>query len=263
MKSGDRMRGEQGSLRMSRLVLVVNNDLTRLLHISIFLQRMKYQVFPVRSAEEALMIMDRTLPLLIITELVLPNMKGMDLVSTVKRDPRTEGVPVIIATTLMDPSMRQECEAAGCSGYLTYPLDHNKLYEAVQAATEATPRHYVRLAVALDVVVEDALAGTSGVRKEKVTAISEAGMYVATDNPIPYGTVTPFTLYLDREIAWGIRVEGKVLHSTKGTVPDKLPGMGVQFMLIRPEDREAIRTFVRKKLMEGIEEADAPAVRPG
>ncbi len=31
------------------------------------------------------------------------------------------------------------------------------------------------------------------------------------------------------------------------------PGMAVQFTLIRPEDHEAIRTFISKKLMEGIE----------
>ena len=70
---------------------------------------------------------------------------------------------------------------------------------------------------------------------------------------MPIGTITPFTLYLDRSLAWGIRLEGKVLNSRISAGPGMAPGMGVKFTLIRPEDHEAIRIFISKKLMEGIE----------
>ena len=239
--------------REKRIVLVVDGNCTKQFFTSIFLQRLNYHVFPVKTAEEALAIMELTLPLLIITEISLLRMSGFELLKNVKQNPRTQKVPVLIYTELKTPTHRKACEQAGCAGYLTQPVDHNQLYAAIQKATEAEPRRFVRLPTFLDVIVEGHTPSGGGERKVQVTAISEHGMYVSTLDPLPFGTTVPFTLFLDRSLAWGIRLEGKVLHSRASGGPDMSPGMAVQFTLIRPEDHEAIRTFISKKLMEGIE----------
>jgi CheY-like chemotaxis protein/Tfp pilus assembly protein PilZ len=238
--------------REKRIVLVVDGDCTKQFFTCVFLQRLNYHVFPVKTAEDALLIMELTIPLLIMTEITLPQMNGIELLKSVKQDPRTRGIPVLIYTSLKAPSYRQACEQAGCAGYLIQPADHNQLFEAVQKATEPTPRSFVRLNTSLDVIVEGAPLPGGGERKEQVTAISEHGMYVSAQNPLPYGTTSPFTLYLDRSLAWGIRVEGKVIYSVPAGDPRKNAGMGVKFTQIRPEDRESIRGFIRKKLLDGI-----------
>ena len=238
--------------REKQIVLIVDGDITRQFYTTIFLQRLNYHVFPVKTAEEALMIMELTVPLLVITDVTLPRMSGTDLLRSIKQNLRTWDVPVLIYTALKAPADRDACKEAGCAGYLTEPADHSQLYEAVQNATETTPRHFIRLDTSLDVVVEGGAAAGGGERKERVTAISEHGMYVNTPDPMPYGTTVPFTLYLDRAMAWGIRVEGMVLYSHSGASSGKLPGMGVKFVLIRPDDRNAIRNFIREKLMSGL-----------
>jgi two-component system cell cycle response regulator DivK len=238
-----------------KIVLVVDGDCAKQFFTCILLQRLKYHVFPVKTAEEAMIIMELTLPLLIMTEIALPHKSGIELLKNVKRNPRTNGVPVLIYTSENSPADRQECEQAGCAAYLVQPVDHNRLYEAVQMATEPstrTPRRFVRLATSLDVIVESGPLTTGGEIKEKVTAISEHGMFVSAQNPLPYGSTSLFTLYLDRSLAWGIRVEGKVIYSVRVGDPQKTAGMGVKFTQIRPEDRESIRLFIAKKLMEGI-----------
>jgi CheY-like chemotaxis protein len=240
-----------------QIVLVVDGDSTRRFLTSILLQRLDYLVFPVKTAEEALMIMEICNPLLIMTELALPQMSGLEFLRTVKRNPLTGAVPVVVYTALTDPSYRRACEEAGCAGYLTQPADHNKLYEAVQKATER-PRRVVRLATSLDVIVEGAAMREGGRKKELVSAISEHGMYIATENPLARGAVAPFTLFLDRSLAWGIRVECTVLYSYSHEEKGQPAGMGVKFTQIRPEDREAIRVFIGRKLLEGI----AVPVRP-
>jgi CheY-like chemotaxis protein len=237
--------------REKQIVLVVDADLTRQFYTTVLLERLHYQVFPVKTAEEALMITELTAPLLIITEITLPRMSGIDLLKSVKQDPRTRDVPVLVYTALRDRAYRDECRLAGCAEYLTDPADHNQLYEAVQNATETTPRHYVRLDTS-DAFVEGAAPG-GGEKRERVTAISEHGMYVRTTDPLPSGSVVPFTLYLDRALAWGIRVGGQVLHSQTGEgLSGKLPGMSVKFVQIRHEDRESIRDFIRENLLSGI-----------
>jgi len=242
-----------GVTQEKQIVLVVDNDCKKQFFTCIFLQRLNYHVFPVKTAEEALAIMELTLPLLIITEISLLQMSGFELLKNVKQTPRTQKVPVLIYTDLKTPTHRKACELAGCAGYLTQPADHNQLYAAVQKATEAEPRSFVRLPTFLDVIVEGPTPSGVGERRGQVTAISEHGMYVSTPDPLPFGTTVPFTLFLDRSLAWGIRLEGKVLHSQFSGGPGMTPGMAVQFTLIRPEDHEAIRTFIGKKLMEGIE----------
>jgi two-component system cell cycle response regulator DivK len=236
-----------------QIVLVVEGDTSQQFFACVFLQRLNYHAFPVKTAEEALRIMELTVPLLVMTELVLPLMSGIDLLRTIKQDPRISKVPVLIYTSDSSPSSRQACEQAGCAGYLTRPADHNQVYAAVQRATENTPRHFVRLATQLDVIVESGAAAGGGEKKEKVTAISEDGMYVSMPNPLPIGSMATFTLFLDRALAWGIRVEGTVRCSDVSNDPAKLTGIGVKFTQIRPEDKASIRTFIEKKLMEGIE----------
>ncbi len=239
----------QGSEREQQIVLVVDGDCARQFLTCVLLQRLGYHVFPVKTAEEALMIMELAVPLIVLTEIALPQMNGIDLLKQVKQNPRSRHVPVLVYTALKDATYRQACEKAGCAGFVTQPAEHNELYEAIQNATENTPRHFVRLTTSLDVVVEGT-GREGGARNEKVTAISERGMYVRTPNPLPYGTTVPLTLYLE-SFARGIRVEGKVLYSHSGG-DSKIPGMGVKFKQIRPEDREGIRVFIRRKLMEGI-----------
>jgi len=237
--------------RDKKIILVVDGDLARQFFTTVLLQRLKYHVFPVKTAEEAMMVIELTMPLLIITEVALPQMSGVDLLKNVKQDARFKKVPVIMYTALKDPSLRTACMQAGCAAYLTQPTDHNQMYEAVQKATEAEPRQFVRLTTSLDVIVEGGPSSV-GEKKEQVTAISEHGVYISTPAPLPFGTTTTFTLFLDRAGAWGIRVVGKVLYSHAAGKPGKHPGMGVKFEQIRSEDSEAIKNFIRTQLVEGI-----------
>ncbi len=198
-----------GVKQEKQIVLVVDNDCKKQFFTCIFLQRLNYHVFPVKTAEEALAILELTLPLLIITEISLLQMSGFELLKNVKQNPRTRKVPVLIYTDLKTPTHRKACELAGCAGYLTQPADHNQLYAAVQKATEAEPRRFVRLPTFLDVIVEGQTPSGVGERKVQVTAISEHGMYVSTPDPLPSGTTVPFTLFLDRSLAGASGLKGK------------------------------------------------------
>lgn len=201
--------------REKQIILIVDGDSTRQFFTAVFLQRFNYHVFPVKTAEAALMITELTVPLLVITDITLPQMNGIDLLKTLKQNPRTREVPLLIYTGLKSPAYREECKQAGCAGYLTEPADHNQLYEAVQKATETTPRHYVRLDTSLDVIVESSPLDGSGERREKVTALSEHGMFVSSQQPLPFSSTSPFTLILDRAAGWKIKVEGKILVTTQ------------------------------------------------
>jgi CheY-like chemotaxis protein/Tfp pilus assembly protein PilZ len=233
--------------RQKQVLLLVDADIQNRFYTDLVLQRLGYQVFSVKTGEEALVVMEMTAPLAVLTDVTLPQMSGIELLKQIKQGERSRDIPVIFCTAMRDPSLRAECSAAGAAGFLVQPADHNQLYEAVQHATEGTPRRFIRLATMLDVIVED-----GSMRKEKVTAISEHGMYVNTDQPLPRGTTVPFVLFLDRSLAWGIRVEGTVLYSRSSGAENTPAGMGVKFTQIRPDDRDQIGNFIQRTLMQGL-----------
>lgn len=242
--------GSQTAERKKRLLLLVDGNASDMLYTGILLQRLEYTIYTAKTAEEALEIMGITLPSLVLTEITLPKMNGIDLLKQIKQELRTRRIPVIVYTALKDPAHKTASLRAGCADFLTKPAEPNALYAAIQDATEATPRHFVRLKTYLDVIVGDERAAANTPTAECITAISENGIYVNSPSPLPVGAAVPLTIFLKNA---KIRVEGKVLYSfAKGKGPMREPGMGVKFERISPQDKDLIRAFIREQLVEDI-----------
>jgi len=228
---------------MKNVILLVDGDAPRLFATGMLLQQFAYNVYTTTTAEEALQIVDLVLPIAIITELRLPGMSGMDLLTTIKKHPRTKDVPVIILTQEADRRSEDACLQAGCAAYLKKPVEPDALYCVIQQLTEPTPRSHVRIKTCLTVIVGDAGRSNPG---EGVTDLSENGMYVRTLHPAKVGARLLFTLFVDDR---PVRIEGVVLYSYSfGEGPLKEPGMGVKFLSLSTEDGELLRRFIRDHL---------------
>jgi CheY-like chemotaxis protein len=233
-----------------QVVVVVDAKPMRQFYTSIFLQRLNYHVIMAKTAEDALLFMGLTVPLIVIANYDLPQMSGLELLKRVKQDHRTRSVPFIVYTSNRSPEVQRACEEAGCYAYLRHPCSLEELYATVQQATQATPRRFVRLATALAVVVGDDRPAEA--RNDLITALSEQGMFVSTSAPIALGTVLSFAFYLPNAPGWIIRVEGQVLFSHFGADKRTVPGMAVKFLRIGDQERAFVREFIKQKLMEGI-----------
>lgn len=88
--------------------------------------------FHYRSAatgEEALSAIHRHLPALIILDLMLPDLDGLEICRRVKSEPLTAGVPVIILTAMDSDRTRRQGLACGAAEYVTKPFDPEALME--------------------------------------------------------------------------------------------------------------------------------------
>ncbi len=236
--------------RKRRLLIVADGDAQHLYYTGILLQRLEYTIYTTRSAEDALEIMNISVPALLLTEVKLDKMNGLDLLRAVKTNAATKAVPVIVYGEVKDPSHRELCLKAGAAAFVSKPVDPDALYAAIQKATETTPRSFIRLKTMLQVAVGEVagLGGNEG--KERVTALSEHGLYVSTFHPKPKGTMVPVTLFLDGA---AIRIDGIVLYATeKDLDPTRAAGMGIKFVRIRPEDQEKIRAFIKEQVTQDL-----------
>ncbi len=66
-------------------------------------------------------------PDLIIMDILLPKMNGLDAVTNIRSNPKTKMVPILAATCLTQPGDRERCLQAGCNDYLPKPFTHIEL----------------------------------------------------------------------------------------------------------------------------------------
>ncbi len=71
-------------------------------------------------------------PLLIILDINLPRLNGIELLEQIKEDPRRKKSPVIMLTTTDDPREVNRCYELGCSVYITKPVEYSAFIDAVR-----------------------------------------------------------------------------------------------------------------------------------
>lgn len=106
----------------SLILVVEDSEANQLLACSI-LERDGYRVDRAATAREALERLTSRLPDLILMDMQLPGQDGLGLTRQLKADSRTSKVPIIAFTAHAMVGDKEEALAAGCSGYITKPIN--------------------------------------------------------------------------------------------------------------------------------------------
>ena len=105
-----------------KILLVEDNPVNR--RLAIFLLRSQgYQVREATSALDAFEILKSEQFDLIVMDIQLPGMDGLEATTKLRAEPATAEIPVIAVTSYAMAGDRDKALAAGCSGYVTKPID--------------------------------------------------------------------------------------------------------------------------------------------
>ena len=110
-------------------ILIVDDNAANLKLARVLLQGEGYAVRTAIDAEDALRQLSTFKPRLILMDIQLPGMDGLELTRRLKSDPGTKDIVIIALTAYAMKGDEEKARAAGCDGYVAKPVD-----------TEALPR---------------------------------------------------------------------------------------------------------------------------
>src|SRR5581483_10727674 len=103
-------------------ILIVEDDPQVMEVFSLMLEDGGYEVRRAESALPALLMAGGKLPDLILADLNMPHMNGLELIGQFKSYSDTRNIPIIVVTGSDEPANREAALKAGCVGYITKPV---------------------------------------------------------------------------------------------------------------------------------------------
>ena len=114
-------------------IMLVDDSATILLSISSILSKAGYTVEKAPNAEEALKKFQGGIKIdLLITDLNMPGMNGIELIKLVRQIPAYKFVPILFLTTESQQERRLEAKAAGASGWIVKPATADELLSTIK-----------------------------------------------------------------------------------------------------------------------------------
>ena len=110
-----------------RTVLLVEDSDAIRDAFTILLEDAGYTVLGAGTGEDALRLAADRMPDLVLLDMGLPDMTGLDVVRRIKAEPGTAAIAVVAVTGRDEESDRKACLAAGCTAYLVKPVNTQKL----------------------------------------------------------------------------------------------------------------------------------------
>lgn len=113
-------------------ILIVDDDKTTRKLLSFYLKGSGFEVVTAENGLDALEKLGMEDINLIMTDLNMPYMDGIELVKTLKADPNSAQIPIIMVTTEADINEQNRAFAAGANAYVTKPVTADMIAQKIK-----------------------------------------------------------------------------------------------------------------------------------
>ena len=116
---------------MSKTIITVDDASTIRKMVSFTLQPTGHRVIEAADGTQAMDLLRREAVDLILSDINMPNMNGIELTREVRNLPQYTNTPIILLTTESEPQKKAEGKAAGASGWIVKPFKQDQLLALV------------------------------------------------------------------------------------------------------------------------------------
>ncbi len=117
---------------MEKIILIVDDNVELINGVKFILEQEGYQVLSATNGKEALTVLERITPDLILTDIMMPEMDGYELYDRVHQDERWVQVPFIFLTAKTDKEDIRRGKEMGADDYITKPFDPEDIVTAIR-----------------------------------------------------------------------------------------------------------------------------------
>jgi two-component system, cell cycle response regulator DivK len=100
------------------------------------LEFLGYDAITADDGRKAVEMAEAHLPDLIIMDISLPQMDGLQATALIRENPKTKSIPILAATARALPGDREKCIQSGCNDYIAKPFTHRELGAALKKLLE-------------------------------------------------------------------------------------------------------------------------------
>lgn len=132
---GDEVATSLGSEteKSNQRVLVVDDSKMMRFAVAEVIRKLGFEVMEAADGDEALALIDSAQPSLIFLDINMPRMGGVDVLETLRSDPKMKAVPVVILTVEKNPELMRRVVALQVKDYLIKPAKPSEIKKRVAA----------------------------------------------------------------------------------------------------------------------------------
>ncbi|HWP09588.1 MAG TPA: response regulator [Polyangiaceae bacterium] len=123
---------------MTRKILLVDDSATVLMMERMILAAERFEVLTANNGLEAQEKARREQPDLILMDIVMPKVTGLEACKALRADPTTSHIPIILVTTRGEPQTVEQGYEVGCNDYVTKPVNSSELLSKIRNILGAT-----------------------------------------------------------------------------------------------------------------------------
>ena len=115
----------------TKTILVIEDNELNMKLVKELISIGKYRMLEANDAESGIQQIREQRPDLVLMDIQLPGMDGLSATKIIKEDPALKDIPIIGLTSYAMQGDEEKALAAGCTGYITKPIDTRKFLETV------------------------------------------------------------------------------------------------------------------------------------
>ena len=122
-------------------VLIVDDDEMNLQVVGETLQILGYTQYQTLGAQEGIRIAKEVHPDVILMDIAMPDIDGLEATRILKQDPATSDIPVIACSAHVTQDVRKQVRQAGCAGFIGRPIEPERLVKQIANILSAMKQH--------------------------------------------------------------------------------------------------------------------------
>jgi CheY-like chemotaxis protein len=129
------LQAQQMSGKKKTKILVIEDDPVAIAILQFRLKAKKYHVIVANTGEEGIELARQHLPNLILMDMILPGMHGLEATIQLKKDPQTKNIPIFAVSAMGSSEFVEACHQDGICVFIKKPYDFGELLQHVHLYT--------------------------------------------------------------------------------------------------------------------------------